>query len=204
MQDRIAAPVRYKSACLLLLPIAACKPPPTDEVDARGEIVENVQMASKPITSPDSENAIWGASSLKPDRLIYGNPGEPPMLAIECESENGQQLVRITRYAPADEGAKAMMALIGNGHRSRLKVDATAAGEAFVWEGAFPAGEPQLDALTGRRSVTVTIPGAGMITLNASGRPGELIETCRARGEPAPKGASEEPEEIDLSDEPAE
>ncbi len=157
----------------------ACKPPPTDADMAREMPVAEPDAPSAPIDSPDSANAIWVDSNLQEGRIIYGNPGEAPMLALTCLDDGATPAIRITRYSPADEGAGALLALIGNGHRSRLMVDATPAGEGFVWEGSVAADNPQLEVLTGTRGVTATLPGAGMITLNASLKPNQLIENCR-------------------------
>ena len=72
------------------------------------------------------------------------------------------------------------MAIIGNGHRERFPVEATNNGRAFLWEGTAPLSSEKLDVLTGQRGVELTIPGAGTLALNASERPRDLIETCRA------------------------
>ncbi|WP_427964841.1 hypothetical protein [Altererythrobacter sp.] len=165
--------------CLPLIALAACKPPPTDETRARFPLDGQRDGPSQPIDSPDSSNAIW-ADSKTPGRIIYGNPGEAPMLALACVEEAGTPMLQITRYAPADEGAGALMALIGNAHIERLPVDAVeAAPEAYLWEGSYPASAPALEVLTGRREVSLTIPGAGKLTLNPSERPRMLIESCR-------------------------
>ncbi|WFL76446.1 hypothetical protein P7228_10600 [Altererythrobacter arenosus] len=186
-------------AALLLL--AACKPPPTDEDITRFELADIGSGPSKPIDSPDTENALWAYSTARPGRIIYGNAGEAPLLAITCDEDEATPAVRITRFAAADEGAGAMLALIGNGHRSRLKVDAVPLGDGFLWEGSFAPDDPQLEVLTGRRGVTATIPGAGILTLNPSDKPSELIEACR--GDDQPEAVAEDfLPEPDLSDEP--
>lgn len=161
-----------------VLALAACKPPPTDEAGSRGTLVEFPKGPSKPIDSPDSENAIWAASATE-GRIIYGNPGEAPMLALACVDEGAQPKLEITRFALADEGAGAFMALVGNSHIARVPVDAVPSGTAFIWSGQIDTGDPDIEVLTGQRPVTVTVPGAGMITLNPSERPRELIEQCR-------------------------
>ena len=165
--------------CLTFLSLAACKPPPTDEAGARGELVEQRKAPSPPIDSPDSSNAIWAASKVS-GRLLYGNPGEAPMLAVTCNADDDAPTLTITRYVLADEGASALMALIGNGHIARLPVEATPRNDYFLWEGTFPADDPDLEVLTGQREVTMTIPGAGMVTMNPDEKPILLIESCRA------------------------
>jgi len=168
---------------LPLLALAGCKPPPTDEAGARGTLVQVQRGPSEPIDSPDSTNAIWADSAVA-DRIIYGNPGEAPMLAIACVGSGEQSQLIITRITPADEGAGAFIALIGNSHVARFEIDATPVGTGFVWEGSIAPDDPRLEVLTGRREVTATVPGGGMITLNPSERPARLIDTCRARLDP--------------------
>ena len=72
------------------------------------------------------------------------------------------------------------MALIGNGHVARLKVDATKSGDGFLWQGDTPLSNDRLEALTGSRGLEATVPGAGTLKLNPSPLPGQLIESCRA------------------------
>ena len=169
---------------LPLLALAACKPPPTDEADARGTLVIPQKGPSEPIDSPDSENAIW-VSSATPGRIIYGNPGEAPMMALACIGDGSDSLIHITRITRADEGAQAFIALIGNSHVARFEIDATEARSGFVWEGTIAPDDPRLEVLTGRRSVTATVPGGGMITLNGSTLPGRIIDSCRVRFDPS-------------------
>lgn len=159
--------------------LAACKPPPADEAVSRIDLSSLDRGPSQPIPSPDSSTAIW-AESKDPLRILYGNPGAPPMLALACMEQPGGPVIGITRYAAADKDAQAMLALIGNAHIARLPVDATPRGKALLWHGTIAASDPRLEVLTGRRAVTATIPGAGMLTLNPSALPRELIETCRA------------------------
>lgn len=158
--------------------LAACKPPPTDADIAAREAV-TTQGPSEPIDSPDTEGAIWADSSIE-GRILYGIPGEPPLLALACTQVLGQPRIRIARYAPADDGAAAFAAFIGNGHIARIPIDATEIDGASIWLAEVPAIAPELEVLTGTREVSVTIPGAGRLVLNRSMRPGELIETCRA------------------------
>lgn len=174
----------FAQAIPLLLPtlaLAACKPPPTDEAGARGALVEKREAPSEPIVSPDTSEAIWAPSSI-PGRIIYGNVGEAPLLALECLDDGEEPRLRVDRYTLADEGAGALLAFVGNSHILRMKVDATALGDVFVWEGNVPASEPSLEVLTGRREATATVPGGGKLTLNPSELPRDLIENCRMLG----------------------
>ena len=168
-----------------ILALAACKPPASDEYVERSRIAGDLTGPSAPIDSPDTEGAIWAPSG-KPDRLLYGKPGERPLLALECETSQGIPLIAYTRFVAADPHAKAILALIGNGHVARLKIDAVERDNAWLWHGAVEAEDPALDVLTGIREVEATVPGAGSVILNPSALPGELVELCRARAAPEP------------------
>lgn len=181
------------SISIPLLALAACKPPPTDaDLASRDAILTD--GPSEPIDSPDTEGAIWADSRVS-GRLLYGIPGQPPLLALECIGSVSAPAIRITRFASADKGAGALAAFIGNGHVARIPVDATEVDDESMWQGEVSASDPRLEVLTGRREVALTIPGAGRMVLNASSRPGELIESCRLAAEP--------PEGINASAEPA-
>ncbi|MXP46074.1 hypothetical protein GRI43_01540 [Altererythrobacter luteolus] len=170
-------------AALPLVLLAACKPPATDDYVERVEIGASQDMPSAPLESPDTEGALW-ADSDRPLRLVYGKPGETPLLALACErSDNSSSTVRLTRFAPADPQAQALIALIGNGHMTRLPIDAKWNGRFWLWEMELAADDPALEVLTGPRRVELTIPGAGSVALNPSQRPGQLIERCRMPGQ---------------------
>jgi hypothetical protein len=133
--------------------------------------------------SPDTANAVW-ADGKTAQRILFGNPGEVPFLALACETApTGEQQIRFIRFAAADPQAKALFALVGNGHIARVPVDATWNGQAWLWEGTVPAEDPDLEVLTGKRTITATLPGAGQLDLSPSPRPGLLIEECRAASE---------------------
>lgn len=178
----MASTLHHLAAASLLAWLAACQPPATDSYVERSDIRPQAGQASAPLPSPDTRGAVW-AEVEGQDRLIYGKPGESPLFAIACLLDRPVPELRVTRYAPADAGAKAFMAVIGNGHVARLKVDATPVGEAFLWQGETPLDNDRLEALTGARAVEATVPGAGTLRLNASSRPGQLIERCLAKSE---------------------
>lgn len=164
--------------CVALAALAGCKPPAADDYVARVTLDKARSYASEPLPSPDTEGALW-AESDRPGRILYGKPGEAPLMALACEDggEAGKR-IHITRFAAADPEAKAVLALIGNGHVSRFHVDATWNGRAWLWEGYVAADDPDLEVLTGPRQVEATVPGAGSLDLNSSERPRHLIETC--------------------------
>lgn len=171
---------------------AACKPPASDEYVERSRIAQESTGPSEPIASPDTQGAIWAPASAA--RLLYGKPGERPLVALECDVSQGIPLLRYTRFAKADAQAKAVFALIGNGHVSRLKIDAVERNGFWRWEGAVAAEDPALDVLTGAREVEATVPGAGSVILNPSLLPGQLVENCRAQANPpVPSATAPEP-----------
>lgn len=160
------------------LALSACKPPASDEYHGRGEAADQRAGPSAPIASPDATDAFW-ADSAQGDRIIYGQPGKAPYLALSCEESASSAAIHVTRFTQADREAQALMALIGNGHMARLPVDATFNGTVWLWEGRYNTADTDLDVLTGPRQVELTIPGAGSVMINPSDRPAQLIGECR-------------------------
>ena len=175
--------LRITALCSLLL-LAACKPPASDEYLARTEVSDERTRPSEPVDSPDTEGAAWAQG--QSGRLLYGKPGQAPLFSLACEDGT----LAFTRYERADANAKAVLALIGNGHVERLWIDAEQEGaeenSPWVWRGRLPADDPRLEVLTGRNRVEATVPGAGSVMLNASQRPAEFITACAARLAPLP------------------
>lgn len=169
-----------------LLPLAvltACNPPAADDYVARVGVTE--RAPSPPILTPDTTGAVWAPSPANPLRLLYGKPGQRVLFALECVQGAREPMLEYTRFAAADPHAKAILALIGNGHVSRLKIDATRDGNRWLWQGRELATSPNFEGLTGGRQVEATVPGAGSLILNPSQAPGELIDRCRALAPPA-------------------
>jgi hypothetical protein len=190
---------RQFSILATLCVLAACKPPPTD-ADMLREMPETAPtFASAPLPSPETEGALWAVSTRSDKRIIYGVPGEPVLLALECQDadETGGPAITVTRYSPADEGAGALLAFVGNDHIGRIAVDATELGEDIFWQGQLSALDDAWQPLAGPGELTSTVPGAGMVTLNPSPLPGLLIAACRAgiSIEEAASAAAEETEE---------
>lgn len=166
--------------CLTALALASCKPPPTDADMDRDAPREELDFASEPLPSPDTENAIWARPAPGVQRLIYGNPGEPALVSLECVGYASElPILRVTRLSPADEGASALLAIVGNGHIGRIEVEAREVNGRTVWQGESEAADLAWEPLAGPRQMTLTVPGAGMVTLNPSDMPGELLEFCR-------------------------
>jgi len=179
---RIAPPLLLALAATAAM--TACKPAASEEYLARVDLTQATGIAMQPMQSPDTADAVW-AEGKSAERILFGTPGEVPHLALACETTpTGAQQIRFIRFAAADPQAKALFALVGNGHIARIPVDATWNGRAWLWEGTVPADDPDLEVLTGKRTITATLPGAGQLDLNPSPRPGLLIAECRAPLEP--------------------
>lgn len=177
-------PAVLAAALALAAGLAGCKPPPTDAAVARVALDSPANGApSEPIASPGTAGAVWTRTD-KALRLVYGIPGQPVLLALECLSPGtpGARL-RITRHAPADEGAGALLALIGNGWIGRFPVDATPVAGKSLWQGDVPASAREWSALKPEREASVTVPGAGLLRLNPSPLPMALITACRGKTE---------------------
>ena len=180
-------------ALTVLLALAACKPPPTDADMGRDVPEAQLTFASDPLPSPDTEGAFWARSPQLADKLIYGVPGKPVLLALECMDEDGElPQLQITRLSPADEGAFALLALVGNGHIGRIAVEAREVGGHSVWQGEADAVDIVWEPLTGARALGATVPGGGRVELNPSDLPGEFVEACRAGPEAEAPGIEAE------------
>ena len=104
----------------LPLALAACQPPAAERYEERNDPPEPESFASEPQASPDAQGAVW-APSQTPLRLLYGIPGQQPFAAIACEMEGETPSLRVTRFMRADEGAQALMAMVGNGHKESTR-----------------------------------------------------------------------------------
>ncbi|WP_108788103.1 hypothetical protein [Erythrobacter sp. Alg231-14] len=180
---------------LLLSGAAACKPPPTDADIVRDMPGDVATFASDPLPSPDTEGAFWAVPEVDEPRIIYGVSSQPPLIALRCVSpEDMVPVVQITRLSPADDGAEALLAMVGNGHIGRIPVDSTDVRGRGVWHGGAPAADLAWEALAGPRQLTLTVPGAGMVTINPSTMPGALIVACRSGEVFVPSPPELEPE----------
>lgn len=175
---------RHAASLLALLAagLAACKPPPTDSDMARATTIVSLDAPSAPHDSPDTKGAVWSISTKQQNRIVYGIPGQPALLTLECLPGAGSApaFIRIARYAPADRDAGALLALIGNGAIGRLAVDATRQGQRQIWQGEAPADDIGWEPLDGPREITATVPGAGLVRLNPSPLPMAFLEQCRS------------------------
>ena len=168
---------------LLLLALGACRPPASDGYVQRIDLAASDQGPRVEATSPDVNGAIW-ASSGGPERMVFGKPGQPPYLSLACIGVGGRRLLEVTRFAETDPKAKGMMALVGNGHVERLKIDAEYNGRGWLWRGRYLPADTRLEAFTGTRKLELTIPGAGTLVLEGSNAPAQVIELCRRLSAP--------------------
>lgn len=172
-----------RRAVPLMLLLSACQPPAAETYLQREATSNRLPQASPPIDSPDTAYAIW-APAQRGRRLLFGVPGQVPMLAMECTDGGANAKVAFTRFVRADRNAQAMMALVGNSHALRLEVDSMRSGKAWLWQGSVAADNPDLEALTGTREVEATVPGAGTLVMAPSPLTRELIDNCRDEAEP--------------------
>lgn len=168
---------------LALASLTACNPPATDEYADRSRALPSAEPVMPPIASPDTSEAIWAPTDDTAQRLVFGVPGTPPLFALACIDEGQGPAIRLTRFNEAQDGAQALIAVIGNGHIGRWKVDATSLGMRRVWQGDIAADNANLAAFAGPRKIEATVPGGGSLILHASPLLPTLIENCAARSE---------------------
>jgi hypothetical protein len=194
--------MRVRSAVLVLALLAGCRPPASERYVERFALDDASRGPTVLMAAPDVAGAIW-AESGGPDRIVFGQPGKAPLLALACAGDGADRVLSVTRFARTDPRAQGMMALVGNGHIERLKIDAANTAHGWIWRGNYRPEDTRLDALTGVRKLELTIPGAGTLVLEGSNRPAELIERCRryvapeAIRQPSAEPATDAPAEQD-------
>lgn len=169
--------MRFLSA-FSLLTLAACSPSAADDI-APSERAAQQAVTELPLSSPDVTGARWVAST-NPQRILYGKPDHPALIALACEQNGPQPHLRLTRFTPAPAGGKAVFAVDGNGYIARWKADAAQAEGGYNWQSIVRLDEYKLNALLGLRSIEATIPGAGTVIINQNDLPRQLIEQCRS------------------------
>lgn len=177
--------MRFLAALVLLVPLAAC-----DEAESAPSQSQRVSLqqagssiGADLVTASDSEGAEWQVTS-DGRGIRFGRPEEAPLLTLACDLENGEApQMDIIRHVISPPGAKALFAVLGNGVNARLYLDARLEGNEWRWEGSYPADDPLLDVFTGRREITATLPGGGMLEISGSPLPGEFVTWCRDGGE---------------------
>lgn len=162
-----------------LLLLAAC---------SRGEDSETPEQAKRlvlpsqpaPLREPPKqpEGTVW--TSLGNGAAAFGVPEQSPLLTVSCEKRGTfDALLRFTRYTRADEGAKALFALEGNGHVARVKLDVVKPGDPGEWQGTASAFDEAVEAIKGDYGVAATLPGGGTLRWTASPIPGAVLTDCR-------------------------
>lgn len=163
----------------ILAALSACGQAAGQNAIARIDLDQMPESQILPVPSPDTKDATWEKLAAG-DGVRFGKPGLPPLVSITCDkADSAAPQMRVVRYTPADPGAQALFALIGNGLVSRLKVDAVRDGKNWRWEGRFASDDPKLDVLAGMGAVEATLPGAGTIELAASALPRDVLNQCR-------------------------
>jgi len=159
--------------------LAACGSPAAQTNSARSaDGAQHTAAVNTPLTSPDVTGARWIATTSQ--HILYGKPGEPAFIALACEQNGPQPHLRLTRFAPAPKGGKAIFAVDGNGYIARWKADAAKAGDGYNWQSIVGLEEYKLNALLGLRSIEATVPGTGTVIINQNELPRQLIEQCRS------------------------
>lgn len=163
-----------------LLLLAAC---------SRGQDAETPEQAKRlvlpsqpaPLREPPKqpEGTVWTA--LGSGAAAFGVPGQTALLTVACEKRGTLDAVlRFTRHTRADEGAKALFALEGNGHVARVKLDVVNAGDPGDWQGTVSAFDERIEAIKGAYGVAATLPGGGTLRWGGSAIPGAVLTDCRA------------------------
>ena len=168
---------------LALLPLAACNVAASDNAVQKFAFDDIAALADPIIgTSPDVTHAVWSAGS---DSISarFGLPDETPMLTLACEMPTRTApMIHIVRNTPAEPGAKALFALLGNAMNARLAAETHAHDGSWRWESEVSALDPQLDVFMDGGAVEATVPGGGTLKLAASTEPARVISACRQHG----------------------
>lgn len=154
--------------------LAACGQQAGDVPVERIALDDLPERSSAPMPAPDVTGAAW-AEQPNGD-LTFGKPGAKPILTLACSARTA----RITRHAFAEQGAKALFALIGNGAVARIMADE----DEGKWLSVVAADDPALNVFAADGPIAATLPGAGTLNLAGSPLPGQLLARCRQPGAP--------------------
>lgn len=170
--------MRQSGILAILAVLSACGQSAGHNAVARIDLDRLPEAQLPPLPSPDTKDAEWRVLA-SGNGALFGKPDTPPLVSIVCEMSQDAPYLRVIRNTPADPGAQALLALIGNGQIARLKVDAVRNGREWRWEGTFASDDPKLDVFAGIGAVEATLPGAGTVELAASSLPRETLDRCR-------------------------
>jgi len=173
------------SHLVLALALAGCSQSQSREVvgaAADGSYPARLSLGDLSVaaeTAPlQPEGAAWSRNG---PQVAFGVPGQPALISLACVHDvAGSASLAVTRHTRAEEGAKALLALIGNSRISRLPLDVVQPGEAGEWRGVLPVADARLDVLKGGNRIEGTLPGGGTLLMPASLEPARLLEECRA------------------------
>ncbi|WP_137679718.1 hypothetical protein [Aurantiacibacter suaedae] len=174
---------RPLSALLLALPLAACSQANGAPSNEGIDLAEAVAAAPRELVmeSPETQFATWTVAE-NGHAIHFANPGQPPLLSLDCRLNAEPITMAIIRHAPAMPGQSALFAVMGNGHVSRLPAEPTLKDNEWRWETSLPAKDGALDLFIGPGDMRATLPGKGAIAMQPSRIPGEFVEWCRAGG----------------------
>lgn len=177
---------RRSLLCLPLI-LAACSPSQKDEQTGANGYVR-IPIPTEPAaleTAPaQAKGGQWRASGN--GGIEFGVPGQPAMFAVACtHGADGSARLRFVRRTRAEEGARALMAIEGNLHVSRVPMDVVKPGDPGEWAGEIDAHLETAGAIKGGLSMVATLPGGGAIKMPPTSEGGRLLDACRSSGKSA-------------------
>ena len=169
----------------LVLTLSACLPSGGDPAQQSPDNAIRIALPSEPtpleLPPRQPEGAAWSAPGN--GSVNFGLPGQPALLSISCiHTPDGTARIAYVRRTRAEMGAKALLAIEGNGHVARVAMDVVEAGDPGEWQGAIDASLETASAVKGGASMVATLPGGGALKLPPSPEAGRLLDACRASG----------------------
>lgn len=178
----IRSPLPVALSAALALAACSSEPDPREHGVAQFELAEESAAAAVAAAMPgkiDPPDATWQATERG---ARYGEPGKPALLVLACKDG----LVSVTRNAPSDKGAKALLAFVGYRGILRLKVE----NDGKAWHGALRSDDPHWIAVTGG-PFYATVAGGGKVISPASSIAADVVRTCEPKADAAIKGIDE-------------
>ena len=173
----------------LLLTLAACSPSGGGSTQRAPDNAVRIPLPSEPapleLAPQQPDGAVWVLAGIGAGNgsLDFGLLGQPPLLSISCiHTPDGTARIAYVRRTRAEVGAKALLAVEGNGHVARVAMDVVKAGDPGEWQGAIDASLETASAIKGGASMVATLPGGGALKLPPSPDAGRLLDACRASG----------------------
>lgn len=183
------------SSALLIALLAACSRAPETSQAAPDQPLDAVRVAlpspgPERAPRPEGQKPAWSGNATS---ATLAFPDEP-LLTVSCEA--GRLVV--IRHAPADKGASALFALIGNGTILRLPVEAvTVPGTKWPeWRGNIGAGDEKVKVFLGQK-LEATLPGAGKVEVPAGAELKAVVERCAPGGAALSDPSPAQPEASD-------